>query len=248
MQPTSGLRSWWSPARSVGWAATRRLNFSSWRWQETQKRLSRSLAASPARKRRARREAPTKHANPNAKRRASGRMVVAPPSSRCASAHGDRHRSGEHDARGRAGRAASGKHYPGWRGHRTDGGRPLRAVVERRRHRVRPWLGRRLDRPHNLAFGQLLRGKIRLLVVNDRAVQVLFEPGGAPVHPLRLFLAVAARDLRGTDDDPAVALNGSRLEPQVRVNEEHPHDALSTLHVHRDLRLLTGLQARRSID
>src|SRR5437763_8742291 len=78
MQPTVVSFRWWNPARSLDARAVKRLNFSSWRWQATQKRSSRSLTTRPARKRPAITRAPTALPAHSASRRTSGRAMAEP--------------------------------------------------------------------------------------------------------------------------------------------------------------------------
>src|SRR5436853_4875973 len=114
MQRTS-FRDWWSPAKSAGGAARKRVNFASCRWQEMQKRLSRSLAASPARKRAETRAAPPSAPAPSASVRSTG-----PPAPRSAHGHGvDRREDdvagGAEPAAARRDRARRRRDAPHWR-------------------------------------------------------------------------------------------------------------------------------------
>src|SRR3989442_1720250 len=94
-----------------------------------------------------------------------------------------RHRLGEHDARGGTAGPPSGQHRAGGRGHRSYRGRLLRPEVEHRAHRVGARLLRRLDRPHDLALGEFLRGEVALLVEDQHAVEVSLESRRAAIDP-----------------------------------------------------------------
>src|SRR5262249_37425937 len=128
----------------------------------------------------------------------------------------------------------------GDRAHRR---RAFGAEVKSCGDRVRAGLLRCLHRPDDLAVCELLRSQVGLLIEDDGAVNVLFEAGSPAVHPLGLFLAVAAPDLRRSHDYPAIAVEWPGLKAQVCVNEEHADDALAALDVDGDLRLLPRLEA-----
>src|SRR5712691_716395 len=248
MQPTYALRWWWNPARSRPVAAISRLNFSSWRWQETQNRLSRSFAASAVRNSAPHRRAPTTPIPHDARQRSRGRRIAGASPFPLGLTDRDRHRLGEHDARRRAAGAPAREHLARRRRHRPNGRRPLGAEVKRGADRIGPGLLGRLDRPHDLALRQLLQGEVALLVEDHRAVEVLLESRSAAVDPFRLFVTVAPPDLRRGDDDPAVALKRPRLETEIGVDQEHADDAVPALHRHGDLSLLAGLEARRRVE
>src|SRR5438067_7530390 len=119
MQPTVVSFRWWNPARSLDARAVKRLNFSSWRWQATQKRSSRSLTTRPARKRPVITRAPTLPPAHSASRRTSGERWRNPAEGRLVDRDG--HRLGEYDARRRAGGASTWEHLASRRRHRPDG-------------------------------------------------------------------------------------------------------------------------------
>src|SRR5712691_1601162 len=248
MQPTYALRWWWNPARSRPVAAISRLNFSSWRWQETQNRLSRSFAASAVRNSAPHRRAPTTPIPHDARQRSRGRRIAGASPSPLELTDRDRHRLGEHHARGGAAWSAPGQHRASGGGHRPHRGRLFRPEVERGVQRVGARLLWRLDRPHNLTLCGLLRGEVTLLVEDHRAVEVLLESRSATIDPFRLFVAVASPNLWRSHNHPAVALDWPRLETEVGVDQEYPNDAVPALHRHGDLSLLAGLEARRRVE
>src|SRR5262245_32339357 len=214
--------------------------FSSCRWHDTQKALSRSLAASPVKNNAMPATIPT--------RLAIATRVPRLVDPTIATLHagltdGDGHRLGEdHPTRITPGaRARRGGRAHGDPAHRRG---LLRSVEHHGSHRIGPWLLRRLQRPGHLAGGESLGREIGFLIPDDGGVDVLAERP-ATVDPLGLLFAGAVKDLRGTDNLPAVGLDDPRLASEIGIHERDADDLVAASRAHGDLDLLTRAQAGR---
>src|SRR5262249_5430810 len=149
-------------------------------------------------------------ATPTARRWASGLAIRGPPARRLADR--DAHRLRERDPRRGPTWAAARHNRARWGCHCTHGRCALGTKVEGCGDRVCARLLRCLHRPHDLAFGKLLRGQVGLLIEDEGTVKVLLEARGPAIYPLSLFLTVAAPDFRSSHDHPAIAVEGPSLE------------------------------------